>query len=208
MSKLTPSGNVMNILRVFHQANTQEMQEGLLWYKAQLDIVVARVEDIFRRRRHKAGTPRPTRDMVAGITAALSPNKVWTHNIRLVEQLVRTGDAGTYKRQVAKALRILAGESPLSVLCGPKELAFYKCFVDGGKGEAVTVDGHAYSVWRGLYISTSKARVTARGYRLAADDYREVALMVGLSPAQVQAITWLTHRRVHMSKGHVVDMRA
>jgi hypothetical protein len=198
------SGQVLNILRTFHQATTEEIITGLTWYRDGLDYVASLVQDA--RKRGEIPQDRwITRPALAGMIAALSPNKPWTINIDLVLQVLRHRDAKQYKGQVAKALAILDGSDPLDVLNGPKERAFFECFADPDGTNAVTIDGHAFSAWMGRLIYTSRARVSRRLYRLAQADYVKAARQVALKPHQIQAITWLAHRRIHNSRGYAID---
>jgi hypothetical protein len=196
-----PTGQVLNILRVYHQATVEEMQGGMRWYRDMIDLAEKRVKAV--NRKYKCGY-KLDRDMIAGILAALSPQKAWATNIKLSEQVVRGDRVGTFSKQVIKARRILAGEKPLDVLRGLKETAFYRCFVDC-ETEAVTVDGHAYTIWMGTYESTNKVTVPPRIYRLASIDYRKAAELEGVRPHQMQAVTWLTWRRLNGSRGHTID---
>jgi hypothetical protein len=198
------TGHVMNILRVLHKATAEEIVAGLTWYRDSLGHVASLVEDAQRRGEIPRGR-RITRRALAGMIAALSPNKTWTINAGLVLQVLRHRDAKQYKAQVAKAVAILDGADPLDVLNGPKERAFFECLADSDCTDAVTIDGHAFSVWIGRLVYTSRARVGRRLYRLAHADYVKAARQVGLRPNQLQAITWLAHRRIHNSRGHAQD---
>jgi hypothetical protein len=69
----------------------------------------------------------------------------------------------------------------------------------------VCIDGHAYSIWAGETIRTTKTpKIGPRLYEQIARDYTAAAALIGShapsheipSPAQLQAITWLTHRRL------------
>jgi hypothetical protein len=198
-------GHMMNILRVLHQATAEEVLAGLTWYRDSLDHVVALVRDSYKRG-ELARMPR--RRAIAGMIAALSPQKTWTINVRLVLQVLRTRDGGQYKFQVKKAVAIADGADPLAVLKGPKERAFFECLFDPDHTQAVTVDGHAFSVWMGVRIYVTRVRLSRRLYRIAAGDYQRAAKQVGLRPNQLQAITWLCHRRMHNSLGFIWDKRA
>jgi hypothetical protein len=196
-------GQVLNIIRTLQQATAAEVFAGLTWYRDSLDYVAALVKDAQRQGEIPSG--RICRRALAGMLAALSPNKTWTINVGLVLQVLRHRDAKQYKGQVAKALAILDGADPLDVLRGPKERAFFECLADSDGTDAVTIDGHAFSVWIGRLVYTSRARVGRRLYRLAQGDYQKAARQVGLKPHQLQAITWLAHRRIHNSRGHAQD---
>jgi hypothetical protein len=117
----------------------------------------------------------------------------------------------TFNANKQKALTILKIQRPtvddvLTVLKGRKVCSCFKCIL--GDSNEVCVDGHAYSIWAGEYVPTTKApSIAKRKYEQIQEDYREAARLVSLTetrnrhqgaikPAQLQAITWLTHRRL------------
>jgi hypothetical protein len=197
-----PAG-VTNILRTYHRAEADEIIAGLTWYADAIEHAL-RLLRRGRRQREIAGRPPVGRRAMAGILAALSPQKTWAQNLRLMLRLLRGQPGGQYRGQVAKALAILNGADPLAVLKGPKERAFFACLADDAT-DAVTVDGHAYSVWAGQRVLTTQLQIGARAHRLVAADYRRAAALCGLRPHQLQAITWLAHRRLVRSNGHAHD---
>lgn len=210
MPRLRETGLTLNILSVYFQATPAEMRAGNTWYRTSLGLIRRIAQDQAGRRNglHAAFKGRKLTDTaLAGAIAALSPNKTWSHNLKLLGQLLRTNKAATYGPQVDKARRCLMGEPPMQVLRGPKERAFFECFVDH-KSDAVVVDGHTYSLWMGAFVSTNKAKVTPRLGRLAAEDFRQVAETLGLRPSQVQATCWLAWRRLNESPGHKQDKKA
>jgi hypothetical protein len=150
-------------------------------------------------------------DAVAGVIAALSPNNRWERNLRDADALIRAYTLGglsdalevktsTYNKNKAKALDILGGKLPLDVLGGLKVRAFYGCIIGA---DDVCVDGHAYAIWRGERISTSSTpKISAKLYGSIVADYVKAAATINsvlgttYRAYQVQAITWLTWRRM------------
>jgi hypothetical protein len=188
-----------NILAVFFSASTTERLEGLEWY--------ARATRISRE---LADAYKVTNgfDTVAGIIAALSPNNRWHRNVQDAEALIRAYTLGTnldavkvstYSKNKTKAIAILNGENPLDILGGNKVRAFYRCII--GEDD-VCVDGHAYSIWLGQRVPTTKTpKISDKLYQAIAEDYRIAASQINTilgsntySPAQVQAVTWVTWR--------------
>jgi hypothetical protein len=153
----------------------------------------------------------------AGVIAALSPNNKWERNLRDAQTLFDTFKTlgayaasqvrvCTFDTNKAKALAILKLQRPtvddvVTVLHGLKISAFYRCIL--GDSQAVCVDGHAYSIWFGEHITTTKTpKISARLYAQIADDYRAAARIVStpsqpVNPSELQAITWLTHKRLN-----------
>lgn len=189
-----------NILAVFFTATDSEILHGSRWYADALQVCAA----VSR----STGLPLAT---VAGVTAALSPNNRWARNQADAAALCRAFSAGTLADAAAvkvttfngnkqKALKILSGDSPLDVLGGLKVRAFYQCII----GEpAVCIDGHAYAIWLGQYVPTTKTpKLSPKLYASIAAAYAQAAQTINTvtgehySAAQVQAITWSVWQRI------------
>jgi hypothetical protein len=186
-----------SILAVFFSASEAEKQEGREWY-SQANQTARRLADRYDFADYS---------VVAGIIAALSPSNRWNRNVSDAESLIKTFRFGgaldaikvsTYSKNKEKAIRILKGEPALEVLGGLKVKAFYRCIIGG---DDVCIDGHAFSIWTGQRIPTTKTpRITPALYQQIAADYREATAVINqvtrdsLRPAQVQAITWIAWR--------------
>jgi hypothetical protein len=188
-----------NIVAVFFQANEAERCEGLGWYDRAQQVArrIAETNDeiCFRA--------------VAGVIAALSPNNRWERNVTDAEALIKVfthgGDCdalkvSTFGKNKAKAIAILKGADPLDVLGGNKVRAFYQCILGY---DAVCVDGHAYSIWLGQRIPTSKTpSISDKLYVKIAEDYRLATSLINTItgdsylPYQIQAITWVAWRNL------------
>lgn len=190
-----------NILAVFFAANSAEMLKGARWYADALQFCAA----VSRATGLSIGT-------VAGVTAALSPNNRWPRNMADAERLCRAFSTGTiadaaevkvstFNGNKQKALAILAGAQPLDILGGLKVRAFYSCIL--GNNEAVCVDGHAYAIWLGSYVPTTKTpKLSPKLYESIAAAYAQAAQTINgvmgtaYSAAQIQAITWTVWQRI------------
>ena len=189
-----------NILAVFFTATDTEILYGSRWYADALSVCSTVAQ--------ATGLPVST---VAGVTAALSPNNRWQRNQADAAALCRAFSAGTLADAAAvkvgtfnsnkeKALRILAGEPPLDVLGGLKVRAFYSCILGD---DAVCVDGHAYAIWIGSYVPTTKTpKLSPKLYASISAAYRQAAVTINgildtsYSAAQIQAITWSVWQRI------------
>lgn len=195
-----------HILATFYASTVVETVEGSTWYPTAYKYCEAIANDT------GLGVAK-----VAAVCAAISPNNKWEKNVADTEALcdayVTIGkDAAadvkvsTYNTNKQKALDILAAddneEIHLIILNGQKVKAFYLSIM--GNPDAVCVDGHAYSVWVGKHIPTTKTpaigvllhkRIVA-SYILAKDKINK-ALGTNYTAAQVQAITWVAHKRIH-----------
>jgi hypothetical protein len=146
---------------------------------------------------------------VAGVIAALSPNNRWQRNVSDAEALIKAyvfGDdidaikVSTYSKNKEKAIKILRGGCPPDVLGGLKVRAFYSCIAGG---DDVCIDGHAFAIWSGQRITTSKTpNITPKLYAKVAEDYRVAASVINqvlndnLTAAEVQAVTWVAWRNL------------
>jgi hypothetical protein len=192
---------MLTILGVYHLSTTSERHHGRVWYPQALGSV----QSIAREHSLAEST-------VAGIVAALSPRNRWERNLIDAESMIRTykitgsiDPTGyrvcTFGNNKLKALQILAENinNPAdvkSILSGPKLCEFFSCIL--GDLQEVCIDGHAYSVWAGDRITLDK--IPSIGVKLRAkikSDYKEAANVVNISPAEMQATTWLTWRRLH-----------
>ena len=132
------------------------------------------------------------------------------------ERLCRTFAAGTlidaealkvstFNGNKRKALQILSGDQPLDVLGGLKVRAFYACIL-GDAG--VCIDGHAYAIWLGDYVPTTKTpKISAKLYSSISAAYGQAAETINgimgtsYSAAQIQAITWTVWQRIRREVG-------
>jgi len=194
-----------SIIGTYHQANLDDIVHGSDWYPSAHRTAIA-LSGPF-----KCGVITS-----AGVIAALSPNNKWKRNLidaqRLLNAYMLDGAHAasqigvcTFDNNKAKALAILKLQSPTvddvaTVLNGLKISAFYRCIL--GDSQTVCVDGHAYSIWIGHRVTTYKTpKISPRLYEQISADYRAAARIVSttsrpVTPAELQAITWLTHRRI------------
>jgi DNA-binding NtrC family response regulator len=187
-----------SILAVFFTASQAEIQEGAEWYNT-----------ANRTAKTIAETYGVSISRVAGIIAALSPNNRWHKNVRDAENLIKLWSVGadyqelkvsTYNANKRKAIAILLGNDPLEELGGFKVRAFYGCIMGH---DDVCIDGHAFSIWSGQRVATSKTpTISAKLYNNIASDYQKATVIINevvgknYTAAQVQAITWVTWRNL------------
>lgn len=192
--------NVANILAIHQLATLTEQQDGVTWYPRARAIAQGLAD---RYGIHQAEA--------AGVLAALSPRNKWERNVSDADALIAAYVAGgaeqarltkvcTFGANKEKAVRILeAGvltdADVLAILSGPKLREFYSCI----QGIAdVCIDGHAYCIWAGE--RTGLKDVPAIGVKLRKEikaDYATAADQLGMTAAALQAITWVTWRRIH-----------
>ena len=156
----------------------------------------------------------------AAVLAALSPQVGWAPNIAAAQAMVMGEDPqpyGVLGPNIVKAQRILDGERPFDVLGGNKVRNFCWNIQFPDDHGHVTVDRHALNIALvGPGNTGADHRLLARkgGYQLVAAAYRAAARSCWLVPNQLQAITWLTHRRLlderatgNLAKAHIAQRR-
>jgi hypothetical protein len=129
----------------------------------------------------------------AGILAALSPRKLWGENVRLAQEMVKSGTTkGHTAVQIRKARRIFEGEAPTDVLGGPKETSFYHNISDPNNPHHVTIDRHAHDVAIGKKYGSAERGLGAKGrYETFHNAYNLAARHLGFEvPSRLQAGVW------------------
>ena len=206
------SVNAREIVAKFTLATSQEVQLGCDWYRSAFQIA-DRISD-------KYGLPTET---VAGVIAALSPNNRWERNIIDAEDMIKCWSAGgtdddilavkvcTYTKMQEKALAILrfgsiltnASPSITAILNGPKIIEFFNCITNPLLND-VCIDGHAYSVWFGQRLTMKQVPNIGKKLRQQIKtDYVDACAFINdelnesFTPADIQAITWVTHKRIY-----------
>lgn len=193
-----------NILSVYHQATDHDMDEGLFWYQ--------RAHDEIQLVANRHGI---TIKQACGVVAAISPGLSWGLNILQADKFIYAWVGGKRGKDlpmvgaygmnaIRKALRMLEGEEPLKVFSektGPKTYNFYLNLIDP-QSEEVTIDRHAKGA---AYLVTGEknAIVGRKEYGYLAGHYQTLAERLGLIPNKLQAICWVTWKRIKDLKGEV-----
>jgi len=181
----THAAMVRNILDVFESATPSQAVEGAAWYSDAHAL---------------AGAITPADEMRgAVIIAALSPALPWGANMRaaIAAAKVRgSRPSGIIGKNWSKARKARTAADPFAVLSGPKVRAFALCIASNGQDpHAVCVDRHAAAIAVGRFLEDGGA-AAVRGARFEkiADAYRDAAALAGVTPAAMQAITWVVWR--------------
>ena len=202
-SELSPQA--ANIVAKFTLATTAEVVAGQRWYTESYAIAlrIGTLHDI-----------SPVR--VAAVIAALSPNNRWERNIEDAENVITAFVHGndqdvlevkccTYTANKLKALAILKSESLdyEDILKGPKVIEFFHCISNNSSND-VCIDGHAYSIWYGTRLTMKevpnigkKLRERIKQDYKEATDFINAELGIDYLTSQIQAITWVCHRRIY-----------
>lgn len=182
-----------NIRAVWLAASDADIAVGREWYAnaREIAVQVARGDSI---------------EVGAGIIAALSPQCSWKDNVRQALARPRTA-RGRFTRNTKARLRVAnaihSGRArAVDALKGLKTRGFYFGIITGGLTSEVCIDRHAISICLGRFATDAERVLNGRTrkgraqYEAYAAAYREVAAETGLSPAQLQAVTWVTWRRL------------
>lgn len=195
---------VERYLDVYRNATEQELVAGLGWY-AQANSYARALQ---------AGTGY-TLEQVIALIAVVSPGTDWSgKNDTIPSRMLAVHSSGADLTDVGpngpsstwpfrsydpvrKAQRILDGDT--SALSGNKVSAF-AANIAGDYGPA-TIDGWMVKVALNMpKLKWAQASVNSKGpgaYQVLADAVREAAAVVGVTPAQFQAVVWESYRRAH-----------
>ena len=204
-SQLSP--NAGHIIAKFALATTEEVVSGQQWYKSAHEIA-ARLA-----RNNNISTAK-----AAGVLAALSPNNKWERNCLDAEQLIQAFIHGseddarevsvcTYSAMKEKAIKILNTtediyfDEIINILNGPKIIEFFNCIM---QRKDVCIDGHAYSIWFGERMTMKQVPNIGKRLReriksdyIDATNWINEEMNTNYLPSDVQAITWVCHKRIY-----------
>lgn len=177
---------VRNITTCLRSAKSAEYQHGLQWYLDAHTWASGIAEQY--------GT---TTANVAQITSLLSPQIDWSTNMKNVGLILEHGE--TVKifasaKQKARCMQVLDGTFSIPE-SAQKTFAFADCIARPRTSQHVVIDRHAIKIALGVLGKTPLPMTSAR-FRKAAQAYVAVADEFGIMPHQVQAITWVTYKRV------------
>lgn len=195
--------NQRHIVGTFMQATSLEIEQGVQWY-----------EVAYKTAQRIAYQYKLDTETVAAVIAALSPNNKWERNCKDAENVIAAYTLGsakdakavkvcTYGKNLAKAIAILESDDLCYeiILSGPKVIEFYHCII--GVTD-VCIDGHAYSIWFGERLTMKQVPSIGKKLRQTIkDDYIAATQFINdnsddrYTPAMVQAITWVTHKRIY-----------
>lgn len=193
-----------NITSVFKLASPQEIRDGIVWY----------AEAQKQAKQIALDLDMPLH-IVVGVIAALSPNNKWDRNVSNAHDLIKGFIDGepmesikvsTYHTMKAKAWGILidngTSDDVIVKLNGQKIISFYRCIM----GEnTCCVDGHSRNIYYGerVGLTNNKINIGKKEYKTISDAYTRAAKALSKKHGrtyhayEVQAITWVTWRRIH-----------
>lgn len=178
---------VANILATWDAATDAQREQGAQWYP---DAGVAA--------RDLATAHGTTVERVAAIIAHTSPQLQWGRNLLAASVFVATGGdrlPGLLGASPRAALGAWEASEPLATLNGPKVRRFAANIL--GDYEPVTVDVHAARVALKGCPNPQTVLERVGVYDAIEHCYRLAARRVGVTPATMQATTWIVQRGRH-----------
>lgn len=231
----TLAPHTRNVTRLFRSASPEDMSAGRDWYARASRLAAELAESLPADHPHHGDVSRaaaviavlsPQLSWTANVRAA---RDVYEAASRLAWRMTgeRDDDAIAFiadafrglRRNGRKAARLLTTNDPTDeIVSGPKVTAFWRTIADPTDPRGVVVDRHAVDVTinrvtddatrgrllgkRGAYEVVSACYV--RAARILAAELGEP-----ITPAEVQAVTWTTWRRVAApGSGRKGDQRA
>lgn len=216
-TRVTARPTTPNILRVFGLATLDEVRAGREWYPEARRVAEELAETITHNTSDAAEFDLQVERAVA-VIAVLSPQVHWDRNVEMARRayelyadcggLIWDGgilsDWPGLKGNALKALRILNGEPVLDVVRGDKVTAFFWAILNPNDPRGIVIDRHAFDVavfkvmddkTRGIVLGRASAYAAfVRAYERAAELLQ--GEFPGITPAEVQAITWCAWRRL------------
>lgn len=182
-----------NILNIYNQATSEEIQNGLNWY-AEANAFADDLSSYFGIDAQKC----------AAIIAATSPMKFWQQNKQCAFEFFNSGYKTAKHTKVfyQKCLQILEAKNEdeiLNILKGEKIKNFYLNIHRFYDENHCTIDRHAIRIYRGLKTNKEKVQdlsLSKREYDKIKKSYIRTAKKLNLLPLQLQAITWVTFKRI------------
>jgi len=177
---------VNNILVTWEMATERNREDGAQWYL----INQQAMEEM------ATGTG-VSLETAAAVTAHLSPRIHWARNLIAAHNMLHGSPVtGVMGRSISNAQKAIdayrSGEEPLFTLTGPKTKNFALNLI--GDTEAVTIDVWAGRVALGVRADLDRIMSRTGVYNALANCYRIAAARVGVTPATMQATTWIVAR--------------
>lgn len=185
----------VNILRYYRAANPEARAAGEAWY----DASFTECERLSWLYSSWIADRAVTRTVVA--CAALSPRLRWSDNLDVLEALLSSRGSGSARPPIGVLERSWWLASVALVLPDPwtvfskranKTRSFAQAIL--GNTDAVVVDS-----WGARMVGLSQRSIElTRGYNQVADAFRRAAQIEGVTPRELQAVSWVHARGSHL----------
>jgi hypothetical protein len=203
-SLLPPIAGKHNMVKVCNQSRLYEFDAGVYYWHLMNKQMIEEVGEENLR-------------VYAGLFCALSPNNAEKNNWKDVRYVYGQLSKGmeldvvnapihTYKHTLHKCVKIWKHRdneaSIWVILGGTKTQSMFLNIVDPYDEKTVTVDGHMVSCYQGKKLTMDNAGIDQHSYNVIGGVIKEIAREKGLIGNQVQAILWLTWRRLNRVAAH------
>lgn len=175
-----------NLKHVFDIASVDDLEEGKGWYE-NANLFASSLAEKWNLQTYHT----------SGVISALSPSTAWEDNVKRAEIFIeKRRVSGHIAQQIRKANSIITSDCPIKIadiLNGPKTVNFFYNIYDPNAEQYVTIDRHMLNLAcriEGLIDPTPKQ------YHFLANETIKFSKYVNLMPNQVQAILWVTWRKV------------
>lgn len=194
---LTKRRVINNIMRYVKESTLLEQSNGMAWYRQanKLCMELALLYD------------RPVIN-IAGVVAALSPQTSWELNQVYASRFLEDGvnakaNTTANKRKALACLHATSVEQITEILNGNKTKAFFLNIAFPYRDSIATIDRHAVAICLqrpDKVAALPPVQLTDNQYQFFEECYSDVADQLGIAALEVQAITWVTYRRLRNLK--------
>lgn len=140
-------------------------------------------------------------EQITAITAAFSPLKTWSQNIKMTRRFLEGKKGGHFKSAIKKAEAILElgveeddVQKFLDILNGNKISSFFMNILQPNNTSVVTIDRHAISIALGRVSTQKEQSLTKNQYEFFVQCYVWTAEQLGITPSELQGRTWSAWR--------------
>ncbi len=184
---------VNGVIRFYNEATAEEKSNGRAWYND--------AHELAKEYANKTGYDLMN---VCGVISALSPQTSWELNKVYLVRFLRDGvnakaNTTLNKDKARRCLEADNVEQIKTILNGDKTVSFFLNILFPDVDEVATIDRHACAICiqRPDKVKALKpVQLTSNQYRLIEAVYVEAGKKLGIKTLELQAITWVTYRRL------------
>ena len=219
--------NVKNIVKCYENSYTVEIHQGIKWYSNAYDIALS-LSNKYRVDINQVvgviAALSPNNEWSRNCIDAEKLLKTWSifnSHIDLskgdkldhivIKNWLKLVKVCTFNANRDKAIKILMIKGKNKSIKKIQKILFGKAgykvveFMDSILGrESCTIDGHAFSIWAGIRIPTTKTPPIGKKLRESIKaDYKLATQFINydlgtkFKTSEIQAITWTTHKRIY-----------
>jgi hypothetical protein len=207
-----------NVLRIFREATPAQVADGRGWY-ARANAAARELANLgdgdVARAAAVLAVLSPSTPWGRNVALARQAYAMAAQGATFDDIVTRPSQGGqglgTKGDSARKAAALVLGAAPESVVSGPKVIPFWLRIVDAATGAtgpaSVVVDRHAFDIavgrvtddqTRGTFLGRKGGHHNvAMAYVRAASVLRRTGEAPGITPSELQAVTWVTWRANH-----------